>query len=129
VSSHAAASPKAAGSKRTIPYSVVKAALHRLTADIATELRGFRVAVVSIWPPGTQTEGVLAQQDVWGDLSDWNSPCLRVACWRLSWRRRMRSQELAKRSKWKSLPNSGALSIRARHTRLTLGLADLDAQR
>jgi dehydrogenase/reductase SDR family protein 1 len=74
VSSHAAASAKPAGSKRTIPYSVVKAALHRLTADMATELRGVGIAVVSIWPPGTKTEGVLAQQDVWGDLSDWNSP-------------------------------------------------------
>jgi NAD(P)-dependent dehydrogenase (short-subunit alcohol dehydrogenase family) len=74
VSSHAAASAKPSGSKRTIPYSVVKAALHRLTADMATELRGVGVTVVSIWPPGTKTEGVLAQQDVWGDLSDWNSP-------------------------------------------------------
>ncbi len=74
VSSHAAGSAKPAGSKRTIPYSVVKAALHRLTADMAIELRGVGIAVVSIWPPGTRTEGVLAQQDVWGDISDWNSP-------------------------------------------------------
>lgn len=74
VSSHAAGSAKPAGSKRTIPYSVVKAALPRLTADMATELRGAGIAVVSIWPPATKTEGVLAQQDVWGDLNDWNSP-------------------------------------------------------
>ncbi|HSS60308.1 MAG TPA: SDR family NAD(P)-dependent oxidoreductase [Candidatus Limnocylindrales bacterium] len=74
VSSHAAASVKPVGSKRTVPYSVVKAALHRLTADMATELRGAGVAVVGLWPPATKTEGVLAQQDVWGDLSDWNSP-------------------------------------------------------
>src|SRR5579872_963935 len=74
VSSHAAGSAKPAGSKRTIPYSVVKAGLHRLTAEMATELRGAGIAVVSIWPPATKTEGVLAQQDVWGDLNDWNSP-------------------------------------------------------
>lgn len=74
VSSHAAGSAKAAGSKRTIPYSVVKAGLHRLTADMATELRGVGIAVLSIWPPGTKTEGVVAQPDVWGDLGDWNSP-------------------------------------------------------
>jgi dehydrogenase/reductase SDR family protein 1 len=74
VSSHAAGSAKPAGSKRTIPYSVVKAALHRLTADMATELRGVGIAVVSIWPPASKTEGVLAQPEVWGDVSDWNSP-------------------------------------------------------
>jgi NAD(P)-dependent dehydrogenase (short-subunit alcohol dehydrogenase family) len=48
VSSHAAASAKPVGSRRTIPYSVVKAALHRLTADMATELRDSRVAVVAL---------------------------------------------------------------------------------
>lgn len=74
VSSHAAGSAKPSGSKRTIPYSVVKAGLHRLTAEMATELRGDGIAVVSIWPPATRTEGVLAQQDVWGNLKDWNSP-------------------------------------------------------
>lgn len=61
VSSHAAATEKSAGSKRTVPYSVVKAALHRLTADMALELRDAGVAVVSIWPPATKTEGVLAE--------------------------------------------------------------------
>ncbi len=74
VSSHAAAGAKPVGSKRIVPYSVVKAALHRLTADMAIELRGVGIAVVSIWPPGTKTEGVLAQQDVFRDLSDWKSP-------------------------------------------------------
>ena len=74
VSSHAAGSAKLAGSKRTLPYSVVKAALHRLTADMATELRSAGIAVISVWPPATKTEGVLAEPDVWGDLSDWNSP-------------------------------------------------------
>jgi dehydrogenase/reductase SDR family protein 1 len=74
VSSHAAATIKPAGSKRTIPYSVVKAALHRMTSDMATELRDAGVAVLALWPPATKTEGVLAEQDIWGDISDWNSP-------------------------------------------------------
>lgn len=74
VSSHAAGVAKSIGSKRTLPYSVVKAALHRLTADMATELRDFGIAVLSVWPPATKTEGVLAQPEVWGDLSEWNSP-------------------------------------------------------
>lgn len=74
VSSHSAGVAKSVGSKRTLPYSVVKAALHRLSADMATELRDFGIAVLSIWPPATKTEGVLAQPEVWGDLSAWNSP-------------------------------------------------------
>ena len=74
VSSHAAGAAKAAGSKRTLPYSVVKAGLHRLTADMATELREAGIAVLSIWPPATRTEGVMAEEDVWGDMSGWNSP-------------------------------------------------------
>ena len=74
VSSHAAASIKPAGSKRTLPYSVVKAALHRLTADMATELHDVGIAVVSVWPPATKTEGVLAEPETFGDLSDWKTP-------------------------------------------------------
>jgi dehydrogenase/reductase SDR family protein 1 len=74
VSSHSAGVAKSAGSKRTLPYSVVKAALQRLSADMATELREFGIAVLSIWPPATKTEGVLAQPEVWGDLTAWNSP-------------------------------------------------------
>jgi dehydrogenase/reductase SDR family protein 1 len=74
VSSHGAMRAKSAGSKSIVPYSVVKAALHRLTADMAAELRESGIAVVSIWPPATKTEGVLANQEVWSDLSDWNSP-------------------------------------------------------
>ena len=76
VSSHAAGRAKAAGSERILPYSVVKAALHRLGADMATELRDRGIAVISVWPPATRTEGVLAQPDVFGDLTDWRSPLL-----------------------------------------------------
>ena len=74
VSSHSAGVAKSPGSKRTLPYSVVKAALHRLSADMATELRDAGIAALSIWPPATRTEGVLAQPEVWGDLSAWNTP-------------------------------------------------------
>ena len=41
---------------------------------MSVELREFGVAVVSIWPPASRTEGVLAQADVFGDVSDWRSP-------------------------------------------------------
>jgi dehydrogenase/reductase SDR family member 1 len=41
---------------------------------MAVELRDTGVAVVSIWPPASKTEGVLAQPEVWGDLSDWKAP-------------------------------------------------------
>jgi dehydrogenase/reductase SDR family member 1 len=57
-----------------MPYSVGKAALHRLNSDMAMELRQFGIAVVSIWPPGSRTEGVLAQPEVFGDLSKWREP-------------------------------------------------------
>lgn len=39
-----------------VPYSVAKAALDRMTADTAEELRDFGVTVVSVWPPPTRTE-------------------------------------------------------------------------
>ena len=57
-----------------ISYSVGKAGLHRLTSDMAVELRDAGVAVVAVWPPGTRTEGVLAQPEVFGDLSRWREP-------------------------------------------------------
>ena len=75
VASHAAGSGESsAGSGSIIPYTVGKAGLHRLNARMATELRDLGVAVVAIWPPATKTEGVLAQPDVFGDLSRWKPP-------------------------------------------------------
>lgn len=75
VASHAAGdSGKSANSRAILPYSVCKAGLHRLSNDMAVELRDTGVAVLEIWPPASTTEGVLAQQDVWGDLSDWKPP-------------------------------------------------------
>ena len=34
-------------------------------------MRDVGVAVVEIWPPASKTEGVMAQPDVFGDVSDW----------------------------------------------------------
>ena len=74
VASHGAATGKSARSRVILPYSVGKAGLHRLGADMSVELRDLGVAVVSIWPPASRTEGVLAQSGVFGDVSDWKSP-------------------------------------------------------
>jgi len=74
VASHAAGRVKTPQSKAILPYSVGKAGLHRLSADMATELLDHGVAVLSIWPPASRTEGVLDQPDVWGDVSGWRPP-------------------------------------------------------
>jgi dehydrogenase/reductase SDR family member 1 len=74
VASHAAGRGKSATSRVILPYSVCKAGLHRLNADMAVELRDVGVAVVEVWPPASKTEGVLAQPDVFGDLSGWRPP-------------------------------------------------------
>jgi NAD(P)-dependent dehydrogenase (short-subunit alcohol dehydrogenase family) len=57
-----------------ISYSVGKAGLHRLTSDMAAELRDTGVAVIAVWPPGSRTEGVLAEPELFGDLSRWREP-------------------------------------------------------
>jgi NAD(P)-dependent dehydrogenase (short-subunit alcohol dehydrogenase family) len=74
VASHAAGKGKIAALRSILPYSVCKAGLRRLSADMAVELRDVGIAVVSIWPPASKTEGVLAQPDVFGDLSEWRPP-------------------------------------------------------
>ena len=74
VASHFAATGKTPRSPVLIPYSVGKAGLHRLTADIAAELDGTGVAVVELWPHPTRTEGVLADSTVFGDVSGWDDP-------------------------------------------------------
>ena len=74
VASHAAGGGKSARSTVILPYSVCKAGLHRLSADMAVELRDRGVAVVSVWPPASKTEGVLAQPEVFGDISGWRPP-------------------------------------------------------
>jgi dehydrogenase/reductase SDR family protein 1 len=74
VASHMAETGKQPGSKVLISYSVCKAGLRRLTSDMAAELDGTGVTVVEVWPPATTTEGVLADRDVFGDLSRWAPP-------------------------------------------------------
>jgi dehydrogenase/reductase SDR family protein 1 len=74
VASHAAGTGKSAKSRVALPYSVGKAALHRLTNDMAVELRDRNVAVVEVWPPATKIEAVLAQPEMFGDLSAWREP-------------------------------------------------------
>lgn len=74
VASHVAGKGKSPGSRVLTAYSVGKAGLHRLSADLASELREFGVAVVSVWPPASRTEGVVAQKEVFGDLSTWKEP-------------------------------------------------------
>jgi NAD(P)-dependent dehydrogenase (short-subunit alcohol dehydrogenase family) len=74
-----AAGPLTGGLRRSraiLPYSVCKAGLHRLTANMAADLADLGIAVVEVWPPASTTEGVLADPDVWGDLSDWKPPLL-----------------------------------------------------
>jgi dehydrogenase/reductase SDR family member 1 len=74
VASHASGRGKSEKSLSILPYSVCKAGVHRLTSDMAVELQGTGVAVVSMWPPASRTEGVLAQPGPWGDVSDWKPP-------------------------------------------------------
>jgi dehydrogenase/reductase SDR family protein 1 len=47
---------------REAPYGVGKAGVEKLTAETAEELRPHGVAVVSVWPPYTKTELVLANE-------------------------------------------------------------------
>ncbi len=75
VASHAAGGRgKSERSTVILPYSVCKAGLHRLSNDMAVELRGLGVGVLSVWPPATTTEGVVAQPDAFGDISGWKAP-------------------------------------------------------
>jgi dehydrogenase/reductase SDR family protein 1 len=52
-----------------IAYGVGKAGIEKLVADMAEELRPHHVASVSLWPGFIRTEDVLAQPDVYPDLS------------------------------------------------------------
>jgi len=74
VGSPAAVTGKSARSRVALPYSVGKAALYRLTSDMAVELSDRGVAVYEIWPPATKIEAVLAEPEKFGDLSGWREP-------------------------------------------------------
>ena len=57
-----------------VSYNVVKAGVDMLTTGAAEELRKYDVAVVSLWPRLTRTEGVLAHPELFSDLSrSWSS--------------------------------------------------------
>jgi dehydrogenase/reductase SDR family protein 1 len=68
--------------RHNVPYGVGKAALDRMTRDMAHELRDHRVAVVSVWPGVIRTEfldAVAASGDswaveTWGDLDLLETP-------------------------------------------------------
>jgi dehydrogenase/reductase SDR family protein 1 len=57
-----------------IPYGVGKAGIEKLVSDMAEELRPYQVASVSLWPGFIRTEDVIAQPDVYPDLSGTRSP-------------------------------------------------------
>jgi dehydrogenase/reductase SDR family member 1 len=57
-----------------VSYNVVKAAVDMLTLSTAHELRQHGVAVVSLWPRLTRTEGVMAHPELFRDLSKAWSP-------------------------------------------------------
>jgi NAD(P)-dependent dehydrogenase (short-subunit alcohol dehydrogenase family) len=65
-----------------VAYGVGKAALDRMTRDMAYELRDRKVAVVSVWPGTTRTEHIdamLARRDAWaranvGDVESMETP-------------------------------------------------------
>ncbi len=57
-----------------VAYGVGKAGIEKLVTDMAEELRPYDVASVSLWPGFTRTEDVLAQPDVYPDLSRTVSP-------------------------------------------------------
>jgi dehydrogenase/reductase SDR family protein 1 len=52
-----------------IPYGVGKAGIEKLVIDMAEELRPHNVASIALWPGFTRTEDVVAQPDVYPDLS------------------------------------------------------------
>jgi dehydrogenase/reductase SDR family member 1 len=58
-----------------VAYGAAKAGLDKLTADLAHELRPHHITVVSIWPPLTTTEKVLAHAGDY-DLSRSHPPAL-----------------------------------------------------
>lgn len=57
-----------------VSYNVVKAGVDMLTTGTAEELRKFNVAVVSLWPRLTKTEGVVAHPEIFPDLTRAWSP-------------------------------------------------------
>jgi NAD(P)-dependent dehydrogenase (short-subunit alcohol dehydrogenase family) len=57
-----------------VPYGVGKAALDHMTSEMAADLQGTGVTVVSVWPPPSRTEGMLAGADPATNTAAWSSP-------------------------------------------------------
>jgi NAD(P)-dependent dehydrogenase (short-subunit alcohol dehydrogenase family) len=56
-----------------VPYGVGKAALDHMTVEMAGELRSYNVGVVSLWPPPSKTEGMLADATDQTNVDAWSS--------------------------------------------------------
>jgi NAD(P)-dependent dehydrogenase (short-subunit alcohol dehydrogenase family) len=56
-----------------VPYGVGKAALDHMTLEMADELRGYGVGVVSLWPPPSRTEGMVADATDKASIAAWSS--------------------------------------------------------
>jgi NAD(P)-dependent dehydrogenase (short-subunit alcohol dehydrogenase family) len=57
-----------------VPYGVAKAALDHMTGEMGGELQGTGVVVVSLWPPPTRTEVMLADAGADTNTAAWSSP-------------------------------------------------------
>lgn len=57
-----------------LPYGVAKAALDRMTLDMARDLSPHGVTVVGVWPPPSSTEGMLASAGADDDITQWSLP-------------------------------------------------------
>jgi dehydrogenase/reductase SDR family member 1 len=57
-----------------VPYGVAKAALDHMTGEMASELHGAEIVVVSLWPPPTRTDGMLADAGELTNTAAWSSP-------------------------------------------------------
>ena len=55
-----------------VPYDVGKSALDRITVETARELRPHGVASISLWPPPSRTEGMLADAGENDDPRQWS---------------------------------------------------------
>jgi NAD(P)-dependent dehydrogenase (short-subunit alcohol dehydrogenase family) len=56
-----------------VPYGVGKAALDHMTREMAEELRSYGVGVVSVWPPPSRTEGMVAGATDKASVAAWSS--------------------------------------------------------
>ena len=57
-----------------LPYGVAKAALDRMTADMARDLTPHGVTVLGVWPPPSSTEGMLEGAGEDDDVNQWSLP-------------------------------------------------------